>query len=213
MTATLQAPTKANPAPALQGGEDIEDPNSGDAKRGRGAAPDKNYGTIFAPDKLQDAKSNPPLKDGDTVDGFRLYKIAPISAGDKFKSENEAEVLSVVSALVWGRNQQQALAFYGETLYLVDTFDRKTRTTKIDPIYVQYLGMAIKTGMYNGLDTIFNDDERYYQYVVDMAGVDDATFKADNEGVNRFATQAEFKKFLDSAEAKSYVASKATKAA
>lgn len=211
MQATLQAPTKANPAPQV---EDISDDASSDgAKRGRGAAPDKNYGTLFSADKLQEAKANPPLKDGDTVEGFRLYKIANIADAEKFKSDDDAVVLSVVKALVWGRNQQQALAFYGESLYVVDTFERKTRTTKIDPIYVQYLGMAIMTGSYTGLDTIFADDDRYYQYVVDMAGLSDEEFKKDNEGVNRFAKQADFKKFLDSAEAKAYVASKATKAA
>lgn len=206
MQATLQAPTKAVV-------EDIEDNSSDGAKRGRAAAPDKNYGTIFSADKLAEAKSNPPLKDGDTVEGFRLYKIADLKDVEIFKSDDEAKVLSVVKALVWGRNQQQALAFYGETLYVVDTFDRKTRTTKIDPIYVQYIGMCINTDNYAGLDTIFNDDERYYQYVVDMAGLTDEEFKKDNEGVNRFAKQEQFKKFLNSNECKSYLASKTAKAA
>lgn len=208
MQATLQAPTKSN-APVV---EDIED-NSDGAKRGRGAAPDKNYGVIFSADKLAEARSNPPLKDGDTVEGFRLYKIADKADAEKFKSDDEATVLSVVKALVWGRNQQQAQAFLGDTLWVCDTFDRKTRTTKIDPIYVQYLGMAIMNKAYTGLDTIFNDDDRYYQYVVDMAGMSDEEFKKENEGVNRFAKQADFQAFLNSAEAKSYVASKTTKAA
>lgn len=196
------APTKA---PVVEDVEDVND-SEGTAKRGRGAAPDKNYGTLFNNDS--EAKSNPPMKDGSSVEGFRIYCIANQVDKADFESDDDAKKIAATKCFVWARNQQQALAFYGESLFLVDTLERKTRTTKIDPIYIRYIGMALFTDSYTGLDTIFADDDRYYQYVVEQAAIPDS-----EETKDRIAKQNQFQKFLNSAEAKNYVASKVKKAA